>query len=356
MVKVIRHVKCLSQKSFCLKGIVCIEKHTSAWPLNWPLKWSVAQHTKSCTSRTIIKALLLPARVLLVTSPNCCRNFIFDGELSGLRGGPDMMSKSRASLLASATSSSSVVGSSSLLLPSADFWRAAFIVDFRSNKLTTGNDEDDDDDLCRWRCQAESDAAAFGCNTGWLRSQVLAQFACGADMWWDLDEPCRPTTRFNGVSSAVPAPNFASNLVAATVWCSGRRCESTAVVPFLSVVLRCSNGGGGRSGVLFECGGLADLLLWLAASGREETSNGRWNFFSGWAAVTGGIPPRGGIVKVNGSSLSAADDWSTSVLPAEYRCRSFTDLSRSCNNCCYTNTRDTSRSRTEMTLLAIAQT
>ena len=281
--------------------------------------------------------LLSPARALLVTNPNCCRNFIFDGELSGMRGGPDIISRSRARLLASATSSSSSACSSSLLFTSGadEFLRAAFIADFRSNKLTTGYDDDDDvSDLFRWRRQLSN--VTFGCTTDCPRSEVLLQFAAGDQFW---DELCRPTTKFNGVSSVTPAddnvPNFTSNLAAA--W-AGRRCIST-VVPFLSDVFRCNSGGGGLSGVLFECGGgLAGLLRWLAASTRDATSNGRWNFCSGWAATIGGTLPRGGIVNVKGNSLSEEDGTLVSVLPGEKRRESRTDLSRSCNNCCYTET------------------
>jgi len=279
--------------------------------------------------------MLSPARALLVTNPNCCKNFIFDGELSGLSGGPDVMRRSRARLLDSETSHSSALCSSSLLLLSGatDLWRAAFIADFRSNKLTRGNDDDDNDDisdLLRWRWQLSD--VTIGCNTDRLRSEVVLQLMAGDHCW---DELCRPITRFNGVSSTVPAADnvldFTSNLAAAG---GCRRCTSTAV-PFFSDVFRCNSGGGGLSGVLLECDGLVNLFRWPAASTRAATSNGRWNFCSGWAAVTVGTPPRGGIVNVNGNSLSAEEAGRlTSFLPGENRRESFADLSRSCSKCC----------------------
>lgn len=281
---------------------------------------------------TLSRMLLSPARALLVTNPNCCKNFIFDGELSGFSDGPDTTSNSRARLFSSATASSSLARSSSLLFPSgADFFRAALVINFWSNKLTRGRDDVGVSDLFRCRCQVSD--VTFGCTTVWLRSDVLLQLTAGDQCW---DEPCRPTTRFNGVSSVVPAadnaPNFTSNRAAA--WGS-RRCTSAAF-PFLSDVFRCSRGGGGLSGVLLEWDGLASLFRWLTVSTREATSNGRWNFCSGWVARTGGAPARGGIVNVSGNSLSEEEGRLASLLLGENRRESLTDLSRSCNNCCYT--------------------
>jgi len=186
--------------------------------------------------------------------------------------------------------------------------------------------------LFRWRCQLSD--ITYGCITEWPRSEALVQLTAG-DQCWDV--ACLPTTRFNGVSSTVPAadkvPYLTSNLAAA---CGCRRCTSTAV-PFLSDVLRCTSGGGGLSGVLLECDCFANLFRWLAASTRDATSNGRWNFCSGWVASTGGTPLREGIVNVNGSSLSEDEGRLVSFLPGENRRKSFADLSRSCINCCYTN-------------------
>jgi len=251
-----------------------------------------------------------------------------------------VISSNRARLLASAMShSSSFDWSSSLLCPSTtdddDFWRAAFIADFLSNKLMTRDDADDVSDLLCWRWQVSDDT--LGGSTARLRSDALLQFMAGDQCWDDDDALCRPTTRFNGVSSAMltaDVPNFTSSLAAD---CGGCRRGTSAAVPFLSDLLRCSSGGGGLSELLPECdSGLANLFRWLvAASAREATSNGRWNFCSGWVAAATGGPPREGIVNVNGKSLSAEDGRLTSFLPGDSRRESFTDLS--CSGCCYAN-------------------